>query len=387
MKKIRNKILLSMMLFTLLPVLLIGSYSVYTTTEALREVAINNQQNQMISNKRALEVLLNSVERDLFYLRESNAIQLYVTDKPSLPDIEAALEQFVNRNIMYSSVRLLDSKGQEVVHIERRNDVLKRFSGNTELLDQSESGYFIEASRLARHEVYISPLELRRVNGDIITPYQSTFRYASRVSGVGDQVEGVLVLELDASLLMQHAISEKHSGWRTLFVDPQGYLHFHGGSKEWQEGINTPDYQVSIFDDLSFGLSSIKDSKAYQLTESDSELNLSVPVFLEEGQRSLGYLINIAPKILVFKPLRDYLSISLIIVAICLLLSLLFAIILANSLSEPLLRLTKKVKNFSQGDLKTPIEADVHNEIGDLSQAMELLRKSMVILMKRSRKA
>lgn len=386
MRKIRNKILSTMMLLTLLPVLLIGGYSFHATTDSLRELALNNQKNQLITNKKALENLLGNVKRDVLFLRDSSAVQFYLAGQQPLTMLGSALEQFVDENGAYSSVRLLDVSGQEVIHIKRRDGTVENVSKSGERLDESDAGYFKEASRLANNDIYRSPLELKRVNGDVVVPNQSIIRYATTVSDVSDQVQGVLVVELDADYLIEQAVSASPSKWRALVVNPQGFLYF---SKQLGESVSEPDSladQENIFTDTS-ALLPIKHSKNYQLLENDTDISLSVPITLGDEKESLGYLISVAPKAVLFKPLRDYLSISIIIVTICLVLSFLFAIILSNSLSEPLLRLTQKVKNFTQGDLDTPIETTVKNEIGDLSQAIELLRKSMVILMKRSRKA
>ena len=370
MRSIRNKILFTMMLLTLLLVLLIGGYSFYTTSEALREAALKDQQNYLVRTQQHLETLLSNAERDLLFLRESKTMQLYLANKQSLVAVSNALELFAQQQAIYSSIRLLDMSGHEVVYIERQNGLAKNLPDKGDLLDQSGERYFTQALALAKGDIYISPIELPRDSGEVISPYKSTMHYASTVRTADGRAQGVLVLNLDADYLIAQAVSTNEQGWRTLLSDPQGYIY----SQDKKDSLSseTTGSRLNIFTDESF--------------VNEEEVSLLMSVSLGDKRGVLGHLVSVAPKSVLFKSLRDYLSISLIIITVCLFLSFLFAIILSNSLSEPLLRLTEKVKNFSQGDLETPIKADTKNEIGDLSQAMELLRKSMVILMKRSRK-
>ena len=365
-----------MMLLTSLPILLIGGYSFYTTIEALRETALKDQQNQLTSSQNSIEVLLGNAERDLLFLRDSSAMKAYLNKQQTSLGLGQALEQFVQQQSIYSSVRLLDLSGQEIVYVERLNGVAKSLTEKGDLLDQSGESYFTETLALAKSDIYISPIEKSRETGEEVTPHESTIHYASSVSDAVGRKQGVLVLNLNADYLMAQALLESDQEWQTLFADPQGYVY----SK------NQSEQKTNIFTDVSFGLAGIQGSKSFQSQESDTDIKLSVLISQGDKRDHLGYLVSIAPKVTLFKPIQDYISVSLIIVAVCLFLSLMFAIILSNSLSAPLLRLTEKVKNFSQGDLETPIKAETKNEIGDLSHAMELLRKSMVILMKRSRK-
>ncbi|PWQ96325.1 cache domain-containing protein [Leucothrix arctica] len=370
MKNIRNKILFTMMLLTLLPVLLIGGYSFYTTSEALREAALKDQQNHLARTQQHIETLLSNAERDLLFLRESKIMQLYMAKQQPLVGLSNALELFAQQQPIYSSIRLLDMAGHEVIYIERQNGLAKSLSDKGDLMDQSGERYFPEALVLGKGDIYISPIELSRDSGEVISPNVSTMHYASTVKTADGRSQGVLVLNLDADYLITQAVSTTEQGWRTLFSDPQGYIYTQG--KDGNLSSETTESRLNIFTDESVA--------------NEDEVSLIMSVSLGDKKGVLGHLVSVAPKSALFKSVRDYLSISLIIVTVCLFLSFIFAMILSNSLSEPLLRLTEKVKNFSQGDLETPIKTETKNEIGDLSQAMELLRKSMVILMKRSRK-
>ena len=394
MRKIRNKLMLTMMVLTLLPAVLIGAYSIYTTSEALRDNALTEQRNQLTQMRQTIEHHLSGVENDLLFLRDSSALQLYLSAKrSSLKRSQLLLENLKNSTLLfaqqqqiYSSVRLLDRQGKELLRIENTDGQAKNLSEKSDLRNLKEREFFQQASVLKRGQIYISPMELRKDADTIVTPHQPTIRYATVVTDKSGRTLAILVLNLDGKLVIDKIVERTSPTWSLLFTDPDGYYYYHPETdKRWgnPRDLNNDN---NAFEDESLSLSSLKSATEAKSLETESNITLSQPITLGEGRPSLGYLFSAAPKKLLFKPLRDYFTITLIIAGISLLLSLVFAMILSNSLSEPLVSLKKQVEKLSQGDLDTPINTSSKNEIGELSHAIELLRKSMNILMKRTRK-
>ena len=381
-----------MMVLTLLPAILIGAYSFYTTSEALKENALIEQRNQLFNAQQSIQATVSRVESDLLFLRDSNAMQLYLAAKKSsrkrskllLTNLRHLAQQFSQQQQIYSSVRYLDSKGQEQVRIEMIDEIATDLVKKGELINRIERDYFTEAASLQSNQVYISPLELRKNKGRVVEPYQATIRYSTAVRDADGNKQGVLVLNLNADSLITSLVGEKQDKWMVTLTDPEGFYFYHPDeSKQWSGPSNLKKPQ-NIFDDETLELGSVKNSNETITSENESILVLSTPVVLGENRPKLGYLFNIVSKGKLFKPLEDYLMVSLIIAAVSLLLSLIFAAMLANSLSEPLVELKDRVESFSRGDLETPISVKANNEIGELSRAVELLRKSMNILMKRT---
>lgn len=394
MKKIRNKLMLTMMVLTLLPALLIGAYSLYTTSEALRENALSEQRHQLTQTQQAIESHISKVEQDLLFLRDSSALQLYLAAKKTSPKRSRLLLDnlrnsaliFVQHQQIYSAVRLLDMQGEEVLRIEKSNGEAKSLTTKTDLRNQKNRDFFKQASVLKSGKVYISPMELRRSKGEVITPHQPTIRYVTVVSDENNVSQGILILNLDAKLIIRKVTENTNPAWQILFTDPEGYFYHHlDAGKQWGSPRDLGNAS-NAFSDKNSSLTALKGSKKPESLENKNTITLSQPISLGEDRPSLGHLFSIAAKKDLYKSLQDYFTISLLIVGISLLLSLVFAMILANSLSEPLVLLKKQVERLSLGDLDTPIKINSKNEIGDLSHAIELLRKSMNILMKRTRK-
>lgn len=394
MKKIRNTIMLTMLLLTLLPAFLIGAYSFYSTSEALRENALIEQRNQLMAAQQSIQSTVSRVESDLLFLRDSSTMQLYLAAKKAsgkrgrmlLDNLRNLTQQFVQQQQIYSAVRYLDLSGKEQVRIEKSEGLATNLDKKNELINRSKRDYFNETLNLKNNQIYISPLGLRKTAGVLIKPHQATIRYSTPVFGAEGQRQGVLILNLNADALLNNIVDNNQEKWTIALTDPDGFYYYHPDETKRWSGPDNLNTQLNIFSEKELALASVKNSRQTITSESELVLTLSTPLALGEGRPTLGYLFNIVPKEKLFKPLDDYLTVSLIIAVVSLLLSLIFAAILANSLSEPLVNLKDSVERLSRGDLVSPIESRTKNEIGELSKAVELLRKSMNILMKRSRR-
>ena len=151
-----------MMVLTLLPAILIGAYSYYTTSEALRENALIEQRNQLFNAQQAIQGTVARVESDLLFLRDSNAMQLYLAAKKSsgrrsrvlLANLRHLAQQFAQQQQIYSSVRYLDLKGQEQVRIEMLDEIATSLDKKSELISRAKRDYFTEAVNLKSNQVY-----------------------------------------------------------------------------------------------------------------------------------------------------------------------------------------------------------------------------------------
>lgn len=399
MKKIRNTLMLTMMVVSLLPVLLIGGYSYYSSSQALRETALSQQNNRLEQLQQALEYQLSGVEQDLLYLSDASAIQLYLASKTGdtrrnqllLTNLRNSLQQFTQQHPLYSAVRFLDRNGEVLVAIDRNGatpngDSVQDTAKKTAAINLRSREYFSNTIDLQRGQVYISPMELRRNETGILSPPQPTIRYATVVKNTADSTQGVLVLNLDGQQLINQLTQSTQAGWQSLLTDSQGYYYFHpdpafrwGSARDLNTGHNA-------LSDETLGLAALKTSGSVAQLDNKDSVILSRKLTLGKGRPELGYLISLAPKAIISKPIDQYVLVFLGVVLLSLVLSLWLAKTLADSLSKPLVSLTAQVEKLTKGDIETPIHSKASNEIGELSQAIELLRKSMNILMKRSRK-
>ena len=296
MRKIRNKLMLTMMVLTLLPAVLIGAYSIYTTSEALRETALSAQRNQLTQTKHSIEHHVSGVENDLVFLRDSGALQLYLSAKRSslkrssllLENLRNSTLLFAQQQQIYSSVHLLDRQGREILRIENMDGQAKSLTKKNGLRNLKGQAFFRQASTLKRGQIYISPMELRKDGDNIITPHQPIIRYVTAVADKNGRMQAVLVLNLNGNLVIDNVTENINPAWSLLFTDPDGYYYYNPeSSKRWGNPRDLNNAS-NAFDDTALSLSSLKDATEAKLLESDDNITLSQPISLGEGRPSLG---------------------------------------------------------------------------------------------------
>ncbi len=392
MDKIKNKLLIVLLLVTLLPVLLIGGYALFSSMRALQENSIAIHKNRVALTTERIENYLANVNSDLFLLRDSNALHLYFgalnsnsshSERLLLTNLRSSLRKFSEQKKIYQQVRFIDTKGQEVVRIDRKNDRSTNIS-DTFLQDKSSSEYFKRTAKKGGDALYISDISLNRENGKIEQPLRPVIHFASPVFNKKSILQGILVLNLSLEKIFGVIQEQEDEGEELTFTSPEGYFYYHADAeKRWGSTTDLAS-KINLYSEHPVLKNKLVLTKQLANLETDDGIVTYKSITLNEGKVHLGNLISIAPKAVVYKPVRHFLYVFLGIILLTLILSFSLALFLAHSITYPLLQLTDSIENLSKGDLQTPIEITTNDEIGKLARAVELLRKSMKILMKRA---
>jgi len=394
MNKIRNKLLLVLILVTLLPALLISAYSLYSTSKALKSNALSENTTKVTLIQKQIESYLAGVQSDLYFLRDSNALALHLKPREVsdnqyglnllLKNAQIAFKKFSAQKKIYQQVRYINAKGVEVIRIDHKGKRSKIIS-DTYLQDKSASYYVQEALKLESDNLLITDIELNREKGEIEQPHNPTIRYATPIFDNEKKLLGIIVLNVSGHELLNIVSSHNDEGEALFFTDPEGFYYYHsdeskawGGDKNLKTGLNFYKDEESLAEQF-------KQADSLSTVETGNSILLYAPVTINDGKHPLGMLFSVTDKAVVLKPLRDYLFIFIGIAVFSLLLTFFIASLLASSIAKPLVRLKENVQNLSKGDMETPITTQSKDEVGELSHAIELLRKSMNILMKRSR--
>jgi nitrogen fixation/metabolism regulation signal transduction histidine kinase len=392
LNKIRNKLLLVLLLVTLLPTVLIGGYALIFTTDTLHDssLSIESAKVNLISEK--IQNYLDQVNSDLFYLRDSNALNLYISALQSTSDhkkrlmltnLRNSFKKFTTQKKNYQQVRFINREGLEVVRINYLDGRAKNIS-DTGLQNKQEMSYFKNAIALEKGDLFISSLELNRENNAVEKPIKPTIRYATPVYDQSNTLLGVIVLNVDMKKIMKVMTNEMQAGSQMQFVSPEGYYYFHpDASKTWgsKNDLNT---KVNLLTETPQLSDAIKKLSTLGNISTDDNIVTYKSIKINDAKFNLGVILNIQPKELVFQSATQFFYIFIGIIILALILTFILAILLSNSISRPLILLTDDVDRLSKGDLETPISVKSHDEIGKLSTAIERLRKSMKILMRRA---
>ena len=392
LNKIRNKLLLVLLLVTLLPTVLIGGYALIFTTDTLRQSSLSIQSSKVELISEKIKNYLNNIDSDLFYLRDSNALTLYLSALQSdsahkkrlmLTNMRNAFRKFARQKKIYQQLRFINASGMEVIRINYANGRASNVS-DTALQDKSNEEYVTETMKLPKDGLYISPLNLNRENGEIQKPIQPTIRYATPVFDKSGEKIGLIILNVDMKNIMQIMVKGASEGTQLQFISPDGFYYFHPDASKTWGGKDDLNNKINLFTEKPALKELIQHSVNTENVSTDGDIITYQTIKINDGKTNLGSVLNIAPKNLVFKAASNFLYIFIGIILLALALTFILAIMLSNSISRPVIALTEDVDRLSKGDLETPIVVKSDDEIGKLSTAVERLRKSMKILMRRA---
>lgn len=392
MSKIRNKLLLSMLLVTILPLLLVGGYSLYSTTDSLRQSSLTALDNKVSLVSERVENFLEDISGDLFFLRDSSAINLYLSgldgDAESsqllLENLSRSIRIFSDKRKIYHQIRFINPDGMEVVRVNYDGNRAE-ITPKEQLQNKKGRYYFDDTIKLEKDGLMISPLDLTRdKDNKVEEPISPTIRYATPVFNKSNELQGIVILNVLAKKFLNIIGKENLSDETLVFVDQEGYYYQHPDKNKSWGGKNNLTTGENLFKDKALVQKSIIQAKTAGHFETDDDIASYKPVLLNNDQHHLGTIINFVPKSIIFAPVSLFLWIFVGVALFGLFIAFLLATKLSSSIFHPLEMLKEEVDKLAKGDIDSAIDVESNDEIGELSHAIEKLRRSMQILMRRA---
>lgn len=383
--RIQTKLMLLLITIVLIPVIAIGIYAVYTSSNSLLNQQFTTQEQQLIALKQGVETFLTGTVSDIRFLSHSLWLEEFLALKQagetgeSIEKIREKLEQqFVNlsqsRKIYYQ-VRYLDETGQEIVRVDRDEGGMELVQ-KEKLQNKASRYYFTDAMVLGRGEIFVSPLDLNRERGQVEVPHKPVIRYATKVYYPNNKPAGIIITNVDAKGFLQPLT---HS----ILADAKGYYLMHPEEhKRWgsKRDLNTNENLYNDLDKAKEILESVQTS----VISKDYIINV-IRVYIA-GSNESWQLIQQIPKTEVFASIKQFLIAFTGILMVALLFAIILAFYFSSRITRPILQLTQMANKVSTGDLLTSAEINDKSEIGELAKAFERMRISMIKAMERLHK-
>ncbi len=241
-QRLQVKILLVVILALLIPTAFIGIYSISITTEQVIKTAQEKDSRFVKSEAAAALEFLAEGERDVLFLSQSPAMRRFVgtldssgngiisSDSANTKEIlSSQLKLFLSSSPTYTSVRVLDTTGHEVLGVDDIDGVLTDVA-DADLVSQAVQDYFIEAIRLAG-PVYISDVELSTTHKKVDVPYNPIIRFSLPLYAEEGGIAGVIALTARALPLVQsRAPLSAIANATSYIIDDQGNYLSHPDS-------------------------------------------------------------------------------------------------------------------------------------------------------------
>ncbi len=241
-----------LLLAPLVIVVVIGAIGYYVQTNHNRTILQQGEAHAVSYRTPYLTSELELAASDLMVLSDCHELNdLLRAAQLDRPAAKAALahEFFIfsaNRR-WYDQIRVLDDKGAEVVRVNF-NDGYPSVVEKAALQQKQARYYFEHAFRLARGEVYVSPMDLNRERGEIERPLKPVIRLGTPVFDQHGAKRGILLVNYMAGPMLQGFVGLGGAGrseWMLLNAD--GYwLESPDAQDEW--GFMFADRQDRTFE-------------------------------------------------------------------------------------------------------------------------------------------
>ncbi len=390
-KRIKDKLLLVLLMFFLVPTLVIGAFSLVFGSKSLDKASLETQSAWLNHGLAEIQDYLDQVDNDLFYLSESSALSLYfsalqsesaVKHRLMLTNLRQSFKKFLKYKPQYQQISFIDSGGMEVVRIKNVDGKIRNIS-DPDLQSKRAMNFFKRTIGLQKGDLYMSVLELSQQANEIVKPFKPTIYYATTVFDKQNNPQGILVFNVDMNRIFQKTASQLPKGMQVLLIDSDGYYLFHPDPGKAWSGKTNLDTGENFFSDKNISKDDLKNTSGTSHLNSIEEVISYAPLKINENQRRLGILIITSPKDIIFQPSERFNFNLIVVMVVLLLLGTIIAYFISAVIPKPLIAFSEDVERLSKGEIETPIVAASNDEINDLATAVERLRKSIKFLMKK----
>jgi diguanylate cyclase (GGDEF)-like protein len=244
--------------------LLLFLLSVYKTQEQDYETYLvdHEEANIVLAKSIFIHQLSNAILQTLILARQQN-LQTYLTgDSSDRYILSRDYLSITHLQDNYEQMRYLDSSGQEIIRIDRRNN--QPFVVPEENLQNKQSRYYFQNTiALDSGETYVSPMDLNVEHGQIERPFKPIIRLATPVVDTAGNKTGIFIINLKGKSLIDliNKVAPTLRG-ELMLLNEEGYwLRESAHEKEW--GFMFPGgKQYRIQNEFPEAWASIKNNNA-----------------------------------------------------------------------------------------------------------------------------
>lgn len=283
LRKLQNQLLLLLILSTIVPLFIIGCYSVYYSSNTLSELSFTKLDYQFVQKADKIDAMLAEIEKDVLLLSQVPPMQGIIRARSGggvdvqgnssyaewVQRLNSIFKSTIQAKKYYMQLRYLDENGKEMVRVDSDGRNIKVVP-QAEMQNKSDRPYFQETMKLGLGELYISPLELNREHGAIERPYKPVIRYGTPIFDPKGNKKGIAIANVFARQLIDAIANlNKNAETQGAIVNQDGYYIYHPDStKEWGFEFNTNerldrDYPPEVVGQILSGKTGHAELKKY----------------------------------------------------------------------------------------------------------------------------
>ncbi|MGL5194319.1 MAG: methyl-accepting chemotaxis protein [Chroococcales cyanobacterium] len=346
---------------TLIPVAIVGGYSTLSYRKVLTELLYNQMARQGIDSESKISSFLKNVKADVLYLSQTPPVQGMVRtrdnegidplDRSSFQDWKNRLElifySFLDSKPYYYQLRYLDENGNELVRMDLKDGTIVTIP-DSQLQNKASHDYFIETMKLSSGEIFVSPVNLNRENGEIEVPYTPVIRYSTPIYSATGEKKGIVIANVYADSFLEMVDGKTGDDSHEAFIINQNgyYIYHRDESKEWGFDLNRPDNVLQDYPQhISQRLLSFQPGFISEGTDWVISYN---PILPNNSGSTNGFvLVYAAPKDVVFAPINTLSTVAILITGVSLVIVLQLGSLILKNLLGSIRDITGVVSSFS----------------------------------------
>ncbi len=272
----------------------------------------------------------------------------------------------------YAQFRILgiENDGREIVRVDRSGpNGAVRIVPEAELQRKGDQAYFKDTIKLRAGEIHVSALDLNQENGVVETPRMPTLRVATPVFAPNGNPFGIIIVNVDMRPAFDRVRSSARQGGKIYVVNKRGdYLVHPDAAREFGSELGAPADWTADFPYLasSRGAAQGVAQTAPDQAGQPGGIAAFAPTILANSEWVA--VIETVPSAVIQAPAAAIRNTSLLVGLIAVLCAAALALLVASSLTRPIVQLTAAVEGISSNERAAiPIEAG--GETGVLARA------------------
>jgi len=287
-------------------------------------------------------------------------------------DIITIVSLMMKQNSSYYQVRILNTNGDEVIKLEKDNNLITNIPKD-KLQNQRDKPYFFE-TLLRGDSIFVSNITLNKEFNKLEYPLRPTIRVAKTIFINGDKV-GVIVINANIKQLFEFN-KLQNKDVKTYISDKNGFYIFNYENPIKEFGFEFGrDYK--IYYDYPI-LKQLYDSSQSVFSKiSNKNIIEARKVFFTKH----NYIVvtKMAPVDLFKKNANSYMNKLILFIIIVTIGITLITTILVKKLTKPIEKLTLIAREIARSKNEKNINIDINtnDEIGELAKAFKVMLKSL----------
>ncbi len=371
---IRTKLVVAFLGIGLIPVLVLGSFSMFSSANALQDSAITRVHASLIAKVERIRNALRYAEKDLRILSYSPPLVtfagFYLDNVMGMNNLNrmlvTGLKDFARNNKLYHQILLLNQKGEQVFRVLRQNDQFY-FDGEDSTRNLSDQDFFWKALDSQRGEIVIT-FETSSAEDDI------TLTYSTAIYDRGQKQKGVISLQLRLKDLAELAKSGESDFGNTYLLDRYERFLYNIKTERLES-------QYSLALDESFSgmldkqiLKEILSGNEGLITREKKRIISYAPILHGiGGPDNFWVLVIDLPRSIVLAPVRRFLLFFGGMIVALAVIGTLLGIIGSHHFTRPILKLHNGARIISTGTFDHRITVHTNDEIEDLAVQFNIM--------------